>query len=139
MGIAHSIKVSYVRCVTRAFITGFIICLKMTDKVLEKDTQPMSQNIDEDIENVAPTTESTSWGLLLWTRNRDLNTERLRFVFFCISCEFHFKLHYSSGMARNYTQLVVVWYVIFISNQTSLKSKLIISVGYSVVSRESGT
>ncbi len=111
----------------------------MTDKVLEKDTQPMSQNTDEDIENVAPTTESTSWGLLLWERNRDLDTERLRFVLFSISCEFHFKLHFSSGMASIYIQLVVVWFVIFISNQTSLKSKWIISVGYSVVSRESGT
>lgn len=47
----------------------------------EKDTQPMSQNVDEDAENVAPTNDSTSWGLLFWTSNRDLETERLRSVF----------------------------------------------------------
>lgn len=38
----------------------------------------MSQNVDEDAENVAPTNDSTSWGLLFWTSNRDLETERLR-------------------------------------------------------------
>jgi len=53
------------------------LCLKM-----DKDTQPMSQNTDEDSENVAPATDSTSWGLLFWTSDRDLDTERLRYVFF---------------------------------------------------------
>ncbi len=81
-------QVSYVRCVTRVFTTGYIICLKM-----DKDTQPLSQNTDEDTENVAPT-ESTSWGLLFWASDRDLDTERLRydFIFFVsVFCELNWE------------------------------------------------
>jgi hypothetical protein len=53
---------------------------------MDKDTQPLSQNTDEDTENVAPT-ESTSWGLLFWASDRDLDTERLRYDFiFLFQC-----------------------------------------------------